>query len=117
MILPHIALDKIRKGAILLDVRTRESYDLWHLPEAKCFPYDEVEDNLNMLDKNKDYILVCAAGIGRSEEIEKKLKEKGFQAEHVFGGLIGIMEALLHQQQISEEEYEKNIELIMKGFE
>lgn len=61
---PRIALDetqeKLEQGqAVLVDVRSRESYDKAHAAGAISIPEEEIAARLNELPRDKDVILYC----------------------------------------------------------
>ena len=46
---------------IIVDVRTKEEYDVGHLVEAINIPYDQIDENAD-LDKNKVILVYCKSG-------------------------------------------------------
>jgi len=74
----------------LLDVRTLEEYygDLGHLPDAKLIPYNEIANRIDELadQKDKTIIAYCRSG-NRSAIATKILKENGFNAYNMTGGM------------------------------
>ena len=67
------------EGAIVIDVRTPEEYNVEHLEHALNLNfYDSTfEAELAKLEKDKPTIVYCAVG-GRSAEAVKKMEEMGF---------------------------------------
>jgi 3-mercaptopyruvate sulfurtransferase SseA len=63
-LVPRISLDeaqtRLEQGqAVLIDVRSRESYDQAHAAGALSFPEEEVDARLGELPRDKDLILYC----------------------------------------------------------
>lgn len=73
-------------GLILLDVRKESEYESQHLLGAINFPLDFINQNMQMLNKDKTYYLHCAGGY-RSVITASILKARGYQ--HVINVLGG----------------------------
>ncbi|UMQ42669.1 rhodanese-like domain-containing protein [Chryseobacterium sp. Y16C] len=73
----------IKKGAIILDVRTEKEYETGHIEGSKNISLGTIRERYTELDPNKMYITVCSHGL-RSVKVETILKEKGFK--HVYNG-------------------------------
>ena len=63
---------------IIVDVRTKEEYEISHVKEAINIPYDQIGDSSN-LDKNKVLIVYCQSG-RRSKIAYDKLMSLGYKA-------------------------------------
>ncbi|MBD3270035.1 hypothetical protein GF376_00750 [Candidatus Peregrinibacteria bacterium] len=70
----------------LIDVRTPFENSEGHIPGSINIPLDELPSNINELPKNKQIVTYCNYG-SRSGVAEKFLKEKGFTADKLNGGL------------------------------
>jgi phage shock protein E len=78
---------KIQAGAFLLDVRTQEEYDQYHLQGSTLIPLDQLASQINKLPRDKDIVVICHSG-ARSLSGAVLLQQHGFK--HVFyleGGL------------------------------
>ncbi len=75
-----------RPGTSLIDLRTREEYDLYHLEGARNIPYDDLQEYKQYLSKNMTYILYCERG-GSSLMAAKELSQEGFRVYTVVGGI------------------------------
>ncbi|MBG9984656.1 rhodanese-like domain-containing protein [Aerococcaceae bacterium DSM 111022] len=69
----------------VLDVRPKEYYDDGHIPGAVHMPMSTLEDNLDKLDKDKTYHVICHDGVF-SEKGTKLLDENGFNAINIEQG-------------------------------
>ena len=80
-------LDKIfkDKNAILLDVRDDYEYKHGHIHTSINIPLDSLRKNLNKLDKNKTYYLICYSAL-RSYYAYRILSQYGFDCYHLAGG-------------------------------
>lgn len=59
-IAPPEAWNKLQQGsAVLVDVRSRMSYEKTHAAAAISVPEDEIASRLNELPRDKDWILYC----------------------------------------------------------
>ena len=74
--------DKLRanKQNVILDVRTGNEFKAGHIPGAVNIDVNspDFDEKVAKLDKNKTYLVHCAAG-GRSARASKKLEGVGFK--------------------------------------
>lgn len=77
---------------VLLDVRTPEELtgQLAKIESAISIPLQELDARMNELDKykSKEIYVICRSG-RRSEAASGMLKQKGFNAINVTGGMLG----------------------------
>jgi len=74
------AKDMLNEDIVILDVRTPEEFKEEHIEEAiniNCYDND-FEERINMLDKNKKYLVYCGSG-GRSKNTAFLMEELGFK--------------------------------------
>lgn len=62
---PRISIEEARQKletgqAVVVDVRTKNTYDQAHLPGSISLPEDEIESRLDELPDDKELILYCA---------------------------------------------------------
>ena len=78
--------DLIKRGAIILDVRSKAEYDGGHIKNSINIPVDQLASNLLRLkDKNKPVITCCASGM-RSGTAKTILVNNGYTDVHNGGG-------------------------------
>jgi rhodanese-related sulfurtransferase len=79
LIAPAEAAAHLKKGALVIDVRTAGEFNAGHLLNAINLPLDEIETSLprRVEDKNQVMLLHCQAG-GRSSQARKKLTALGY---------------------------------------
>ena len=76
----------IKKGAIILDVRTKGEFSGGHIKGSLNIPLDQLTDRLLEIKKqNKPIITCCASGM-RSASAKRILKSNGFTEVHNGGG-------------------------------
>lgn len=75
-----------RPNTSMIDMRTKEEYDLYHLQGAKNIPYDDLDRYKKRLSKNITYILYCERG-GSSLLAAKELSKEGYHVYTVIGGI------------------------------
>lgn len=80
----HQLSDELAKGKILLDVRNDAELKNGRFKDFIHIPLDNLRDNLDQLDKKKDYIVSCHSGL-RSYIAERILKENGFSVQNLDG--------------------------------
>jgi len=73
------ALEKLKNGALVIDVRSPGEFGSGHLAKAINIPLDEIETALpkRVTDKNQVVLLHCASGM-RSGMAKTKLKGMGY---------------------------------------
>lgn len=71
--------EKVSKGAILLDVRTKEEYSSGHAKGSVNIPLDVLSERINSLKRNVPVVAVCASG-ARSSSAKSILRHYGFEA-------------------------------------
>lgn len=86
--LMSVATLKKQPDAILLDTRTKEEYNVSHLPGAKWVGYEDFELNrVADVPKNGNIVVYCSVGY-RSEKVGEKLMAAGYQQVHnLYGSL------------------------------
>jgi len=74
------ASEYLKRGAMVIDVRSPNEFNSGHLLQAHNMPLDRVEMLLPsaVTDKNKILLLHCASGM-RSSQAKKKLTELGYK--------------------------------------
>ena len=78
----------LNKGALILDTRAFDEYQVSHILNAKWVGYKEFDENkVNELPNDKPIIVYCSVGY-RSEKIAEKLQEMGFKKVYnYYGGI------------------------------
>ncbi len=78
---------------VVLDVRTKKEYSEGHIPGSVLIDFnsDDFEQQVKKLDKNKTYLVHCAAG-GRSARACKKMEQLGFKKLYNLEGGMGAWE-------------------------
>ena len=87
-------IEKFNAGeAVLVDIRMPFEKKVWNLPFAIDMDPETLEKEYEKLPKDK--IIVCACpGVGRSPFAAVFLREKGYNAKNLDGGLIELMKRL-----------------------
>ena len=71
----------------LIDVREDEEVAEGMIPGAKHIKMGQIPENLELLDKNKEYILICRSG-GRSGRTCEYLESLGYSVTNMIGGML-----------------------------
>ena len=82
------AAEKVRRGALWLDVRYPSEYQYDKLPGAINVPLAEVRNMFAVLDRTKEYIAYCQSG-RRSAAAAFLFAQRGFKVWLLEGGLKG----------------------------
>jgi rhodanese-related sulfurtransferase len=80
------AADKVRRGALWLDVRYPSEYQYDKLPGAINVPLAEVRNMFAVLDRSKEYVAYCQSG-RRSAAAAFLFAQRGFKVWLLEGGL------------------------------
>ena len=88
-ITPEIALEMMEDDAVILDVRTREEFDVLHIKGAVLLPDFEIKQKAEEVlpDKNQIILVYCRSG-NRSETAAKELISMGYKKVFDFGGIV-----------------------------
>lgn len=86
--LMSVATLQKQTDAILLDTRTKEEYNVSHLPNAIWVGYDDFDiKRVADVPKNGNVVVYCSVGY-RSERVGEKLLATGYQHVHnLYGSL------------------------------
>ena len=81
---PQAAVKLINADAVVLDLRSADSFALGHIVNAKNIPFDGLEANQDKIDKLKSrpILAVCNAGVTSTRAV-KSLRKAG--VENVYG--------------------------------
>lgn len=80
----HELIERLKQGAVLLDVREKTERQNGYFKEALQIPLSQLRDRLTELDKNQAYIVTCHSGL-RSYIAERLLKQSGFEVQNLDG--------------------------------
>jgi rhodanese-related sulfurtransferase len=81
------AYNMYETGAFILDVRTVEEWNEFHIPNTQLIPLDELPSRLNEVPRGRQIIVVCRSG-NRSQQGRDILLNAGFeQVTSMTGGL------------------------------
>jgi rhodanese-related sulfurtransferase len=85
--------EKYLEGAFILDVRTQEEWNDFHIKGSHLIPLSELQDRLAELPRDEEIIVVCRSG-HRSPTAVNLLLQAGFtRLASLSGGLQGWMDA------------------------
>jgi MFS family permease len=70
----------------IIDVRSKEEYELGHIPNALNISLQDLKDSISKLDNSFQFVVACGKGGGRSADGAKLLKEFGLNAIWLCGG-------------------------------
>jgi len=75
-----VASEHLKRGALVIDVRTSGEFESGHLSQAINMPLDEIEGHVLSQVKNRQQVLLlhCQSGI-RSRMAVKRLEKIGYQ--------------------------------------
>ena len=84
---PEEAMEMLRSGATLLDVRENAEWNAGHVPGAVHVPAKNVSTQaVKRLPKGRPVVVTCRTG-ARSRAATRILREKGIEAFNLSGGM------------------------------
>ena len=83
---PQEAQNRIRAGAMLLDVRRQDEFDEARIPGSTLIVLDELQTRLAELPRDRQIIVHCKSG-GRSARAAAWLNSNGLDAVNMQGGI------------------------------
>ncbi len=86
------AIDRVKNGTWLIDVREQDEWDRGHSPLAHLVPMSRLNEQLAEVPQDQEVLVVCHAG-GRSLRVTKALLAAGYDAVNVGGGMLAWNEA------------------------
>ena len=81
--------DLVKKGAVIVDVRTKNEYESGHIRGSINIPLNSLEKNLAKISSGKPIITCCASGM-RSASAKGLLKSRGFAEVYNGGGWMSL---------------------------
>ncbi len=76
-----------RQDFVLLDVRDADEYEQSHIEGSVLIPLADLASRTAELDKARKHVVMCLSG-GRSATATKLLRDKGFDAVNLSGGIL-----------------------------
>ena len=76
-----------KEDIIILDVREEDELEYGKIQDSILIPMHEVQNRLNEFNKDKEIICYCRSG-NRSGFIASFLRNKGFKAKNLLGGIL-----------------------------
>lgn len=80
------AVELVRDGATLVDVREKAEWRSGHVPQAVHIPLGDLDKAPRRLVKDRPVVVMCASGV-RSRTGAKQLRSLGYDATSVSGGI------------------------------
>jgi rhodanese-related sulfurtransferase len=91
-------------GGTTVDLRDQDEFGSGHIAGAINIPADELDDRLDELPQDEPVIVVCDDG-KRSAEAAERLRERGYEAASVEGGMHAWSGDSLPLQPAEDEEF------------
>ena len=86
----------MREGALLLDIREANEWELMRIPGAVFKPLSEIQAWFEDLPRDQDIILQCRSGSRSAQATEALIRQAGFdRVFNLTGGLIAWHSAAL----------------------
>jgi len=71
------AYQKYQAGAFLLDIRTQEEWNEYHVPNTTLIPLDQLQARMSEIPRDKEIVVICRSG-NRSRQGRDILLSGGF---------------------------------------
>ncbi|MFN3266664.1 MAG: rhodanese-like domain-containing protein [Deinococcales bacterium] len=82
---PEEAVNRLKTGAVLVDVREQNEWDTVHAVGATLIPLSEFATRYTEMPKDKEIILICAGG-ARSAQAAEFAANQGYKTTNLEGG-------------------------------
>jgi phage shock protein E len=86
--------DAIRRGGIVIDVRTPQEFDQGKVPESINIPVDRIAANIERIKNMKRPVVFCCASGMRSGNAVNILKSKGLKDVYNGGSWYNVLKVL-----------------------
>jgi rhodanese-related sulfurtransferase len=86
------AVELVRSGVPLVDVREQDEWDAGHAPQAQLLPLSELGSRVEEVPGEGEVLVVCHAGV-RSARATAALRRAGLRAVNVDGGMLAWRDA------------------------
>jgi rhodanese-related sulfurtransferase len=80
------AYQMYQDGTFVLDVRTQEEWDEYHVPNTTLIPLDELPNRVSEVPQGQKIVVICRSG-NRSDDGRDILRQAGYDATSVTGGV------------------------------
>jgi rhodanese-related sulfurtransferase len=71
--------DALRRGAVVIDVRTPQEFDQGRVPDSINIPVDRIASNAQRIKEMKVPVVFCCSSGIRSKTAKNIMKEKGLK--------------------------------------
>jgi phage shock protein E len=85
--------DALRRGAIVIDVRTPQEFDQGKVPDSINIPVDRIPANAERIKNMKRVVFCCASG-SRSSNAVTIMKQKGMKEVYNGGSWYDVIKIL-----------------------
>lgn len=82
------AVTLVASGMRMVDVREQHEWDGAHTPDAVLLPMSQLQARVQELSADQPLLVLCHSG-ARSERVALALREAGYNAATVTGGILG----------------------------
>jgi rhodanese-related sulfurtransferase len=82
---PEEAAARLESGAVLVDVREPDEWNVVHAVGASLIPLSEFANRYSEMPQDKEIILICAGGV-RSAQAAQYAAERGYKTTNLEGG-------------------------------
>jgi phage shock protein E len=89
----QVLKEKVKNGALIIDVRRSDEYASGHIEGAKHYPLLSIEQKMGKLPEDRDVVVYCLSGM-RSARAVSILKGNGFTRVFNGGGYARVQAAL-----------------------
>ncbi len=86
----HLADYQKQNDVVLLDVRDERSFEQRHLPDAVSLSPNDFGSEINHLDTDKHYIIICYHGI-MAVSVMNYMRAHGLKASVLKGGMAAVI--------------------------
>lgn len=100
--LPALEIEEILSDAVVIDLRSPQSYRAWHYPGAIFKDFGSALKEYPSWDKSRVYVLYCEIGL-KSAHLAELMHHAGFTVFHFKGGFAALVQYALERGLIPPE--------------
>ena len=90
----HKIKDALRRGAIVIDVRTPQEFDQGKVPQSINIPVDRIAANAERIKSMNRPVIFCCASGARSSNAATIMKQKGLKEVYNGGSWYNVLKMI-----------------------
>lgn len=98
----NVEIETVPEDATVLDIRPQFAFDAWHYPGAVQMDFNDARQQFDEFEPDETYVICCRVGL-KSAHLAERMREAGYEAYSVKGGMKTLMREAVEQDLVSPE--------------